>query len=172
MLINHTEAYNRIWDWVDEELGFSPSCYYTGHDLDKFSPFRLKGNYAVYGIERMNDEPLERMDEFILGAFLSVTEKGERLYALDWQHSAFLFDPRKPEEMESVYVEDDRFMGGGYWAYFPPFYPDGDYYFFIAESLEFGYLSHPWRKEVWIFGDRLINVFERIHTDLGWNKLK
>lgn len=172
MLIKDTEEYNRIWDWVDSELGFSPSCHYRGHDPNRSPPFHINGKYAVYGIEHMNDTQLERMDELILGAFFSVTREGERLYALDWHHSAFLFDPRKPEEQQSVFVEDSRCTGGGYWAHFPDFYPDGDYYFFIAESLEFGYLSHPWRREVWIFGEKLTAAFERIYADLGWDKIR
>ena len=129
MLLNNTDAYSRIWDWIDNELGFSPSCSYTGHDLNAFPPFRISGPYAVYGIENMNEEQADRMDELVLGAFLAATQEGERMYALDWQHSAFLFDPRKPGEMESVYVEDSRHIGDGYWSSFPDFYPNGDYLF-------------------------------------------
>ncbi len=171
MLLNSTDVCNRIWDRVDDELGFSPSCSYTGHDLNTFPPFRISGIYAVYGIENLDEEQAERMDGLVLGAFLAATGEGERMYALDWQHSAFLFDPGKLEEMESVYVEDSRYIGGGYWASFPDLYPDGDYHFFIAESLEFGYLGHPWRREVWIFGEKLVREFEQIYADLGWDLL-
>ena len=66
MLLNNTDAYSRIWDWIDNELGFSPSCSYTGHDLNAFPPFRISGPYAVYGIENMNEEQaiLETYDRF------------------------------------------------------------------------------------------------------------
>jgi hypothetical protein len=32
----------------------------------------------------------------------------------------------------------------------------------------FGYLSHPWREEVWIYGESLIREFEKISDALGW----
>ena len=62
MLLNSTDVCNRIWDRVDDELGFSPSCSYTGHDLNTFPPFRISGMYAVYGIENLDEEQAERMD--------------------------------------------------------------------------------------------------------------
>jgi len=116
----------------------------------------------------MKPEHTDAMDDLILSAFLNCTQPGERLYALDWQHSSFLFDLRADGEMESIYVQDPRYIGGGYYAHFPPFYPDGDYYFFIDEKLRFGYLAHPWRREVWIFGNALVEEFERIYRQLGW----
>ena len=58
-----------------------------------------------------------------------------------------------------------------YFAYFPSFIPDGDYYFFIEENFEFGYLGHPWREEVWICGEALINKVEEVYQSLGWKKI-
>jgi hypothetical protein len=106
----------------------------------------------------------------ITAAFIQCTAPGERLYALDWQHAAFLFDPRNPQEQQSVRLDDHPFMPGhGLYAHFPDYYPDGDYYFFIDEQFRFGYLSHPWRKEVWIFGDTLIEAFLAIYKKLHWS---
>lgn len=79
-----------------------------------------------------------------------------------------LYDPRNPEEQKNFVVNDERYWGGGYNVYFPPFYPDGDYYFFIDESFEFGLLGHPWRQEIWIFGEPLLTEFKKVHTELGW----
>ncbi|MBQ2955548.1 MAG: DUF2716 domain-containing protein [Clostridia bacterium] len=153
-----------IWDWVYDVLDFTP---YGGVD---FVPFHIPFVHSIYDISQMLPEHMEKMDDLILSAFLNCTDQGERLYALDWQHSSFLFDPRADVEMEDIYVEDERYTGGGYYAYFPPFYPDGDYYFFLDEKLRFGYLSHPWRREVWIFGKALVEEFERIDRQLGWLK--
>ena len=66
----------------------------------------------------------------------------------------------------------DVFMeNGGYYAYFPSYIPDGDYSFFISEDFSFGYLGHPWRNEIWIFGEELIKETEKIYKTLGWKKL-
>ena len=36
---------------------------------------------------------------------------------------------------------------------------EADYYFFIEENFEFGYLGHPWRQEIWIFGRYAAELF-------------
>ena len=170
MLLND-EQYRAVWDRVDKELNFFPNCA----DRDSFSlfpPFSIKADYVIYDIENTNDDEAGEFETLILNAFIKSTAPGERIYALDWQHSAFIFDPRKPEEQKSVFVPDDRCFGGGYNAYFPGFYPDGDYYFFISEDFRFGYLTHPWREEAWVFGNELIKEFEGFYKTIGWQKLK
>lgn len=98
--------------------------------------------------------------------------RDRKWYALDWQHSAFKFSPNNIQEQADIWVNDERYLGGGYNAYFPSFYPDGDYYFFIDEKLENGYLGHPWRQEVWVFGSVLQNEIEEIYAELGWKLIK
>lgn len=120
-------------------------------------PFEIEENFSVFGIEQMIEHQIDIMDEMIQKIFVEVTPKGELMYVLDWQHNAFLYDPRKEEENR---------------GYFPSFYPDGDYSFFIHESFEFGYLADPWRQEIWVFGDNLISKMEKIYKNLGWKKIK
>ena len=172
MLIDDTEEYDLVWDKVYDKLKFKPSGYYRGHSLTVDPPFEIEGNFAVYGIEKMPASQRDSMQEMIREVLVSVTKKGKRMYALDWQHSAFLFDPRNKEEQKSFWKEDNRYFGGGYNAYFPPFYPDGDYYFFIDEHFEYGYLGHPWRQEIWVFGDTLIEKIDEIYQTLGWEKIR
>ena len=174
MLLDDTIEYDLVWDKVYEKLNFKPSCEYRGHSMEVDLPFEIEGNYAVYGIEKMCEFKIEQkeFEEIIRNLFISITNEGRRMYALDWQHSAFLFEPRKIEEQKSVWKEDNRYHGGGYNAYFPDFYPDGDYYFFIDEFFEFGYLGHPWRQEIWVFGNKLIEKADEIYKDLGWEKIK
>lgn len=38
-----------------------------------------------------------------LDAFRATTAPGER-FAPDWQHAAFLFNPRKPEDMQAAQI--------------------------------------------------------------------
>ena len=158
------ECYKRVWDKVYDTLHFIPTTDNT------VVPFKISAPYTVFGINCTCECELKEFQRLITGAFINCTAPGELLYALDWQHAAFLFDPRKSEQMESIYVDDSNYPDGGYYAYFPDFYPDGDYYFFIDEQFRFGYLSHPWREEVWVFGDCLISEFESIYKQLGWVK--
>ena len=133
-------------------MKFKPSSEYRGHSLTSALPFSPITDFAVYTIDKMTDEQIEAMQEQIIAVFAKMSSKGRRMYALDWNHSAF--------------------PGAGYDAYFPSFYPDGDYCFFIDEFFEFGYLGHPWRREVWVFGDEMIKSFDEIYDKLGWEKLR
>ena len=83
-----------------------------------------------------------------------------------------MYNPKNPEEQKSFWKEDDRYMGGRYNAYFPSFFPDGDYYFFIDEKFRFGYLGHPWRQEIWVWGEKLIARMDEIYSALGFRKIK
>lgn len=172
MLIDDTPEYDAVWDMVDEKLKFKPSSNYRGHSMDVPLPFQISVNYAVYGIDKMTVEQLNLTEEKIRKVFVSVTHEGQKLYALDWQHSAFIFDPRNEDEQKSFIKKDDRYLNGEYYAYFPPFIPDGDYYFFIDEFFEFGYLGHPWRQEIWVFGDKLIEKIEEVYQTLGWERIR
>ena len=46
--------------------------------------------------------------------------------------------------------------------YFPSYYPNGDFYFFIAADWSFGLLGHPWRRELYLWGDELTARIERL----------
>lgn len=166
MLLDDTQ-YNAVWNRVYNELHFKPG-------MNESVPFVLEMPHRVYDISRMIGERLEVLcdvlEDISKEIFARVTPEGGRVYALDWQHSAFLYDPRDPEEQKDFWVEDARYWGGGYNFYFPSFYPDGDYYFFIAEDFSFGFLGHPWRQEVWIFGEKLISEYEAVYKELGWTE--
>lgn len=167
MLIVDEIEYNKIWKKVEKILKFHPSC----NPIDTVLPFKIKLPHSVYSIKNMNNEQLVLMDDIIRQALINITLKNEKWYALDWKHAAFRFDPNNLDEQQNVYIKDEQYIGGGYNAYFPPFYPDGDYYFFIDENFNNGYLGHPWRKEVWIFGDMLTQEFSKVFKKLGWHLL-
>ncbi len=171
MVIDRLPLYNEIWDWIDETLHFRPNGLDQSHDFPYGPPFRIPFAHQVYGIDNMSDSQLDMMDTLVKQALCNAAAEGQRLFALDWQHSGFLIDPKSIDEQYSFWVEDSRFPEKGYYAYLPGFYPNGDYYFFIDEHLQFGYLSHPWREEVWIFGEALLKEFEQIDQQLGWYKL-
>jgi hypothetical protein len=56
-----------------------------------------------------------------------------------------------------TFIIDERCDHGGYNVCFPEFYPNGDYYFFVAIDFRWGYFTHPWKMKLWIFGDELRN---------------
>ncbi len=172
MLLDNTPEYHKIWNQVYEKLKFSPSCAYRGHSMNMPLPFQIPEEYAVYAIDNMTDSQTDLVSLKLPEILIAITDSGQKIYALDWQHSAFLFSPHKPEEMQSFFHADEAYSGGGYFAYFPAFLPDGDYYFFIEENFQFGYLGHPWRQEIWIFGKKLLYQINNTYSDFGWKKIK
>lgn len=158
MILNDNQ-YAAVWDRVYKQLSFKPTVD------TQVTPFVIKEPHIVFEIDGSYDRinPLAIFD-----AFKNCLAPGEQMYALDWHHTCYLFDPRKAEDIASPFIEDPCRLGGGYFEYFPPFYPDGDYYFFIDEQFRFGYLGHPWRKEVWIFGESLIAEFDEIYEQFCW----
>ena len=167
MLIDDTPEYDLVWDKVYEILKFTPS-------VDKsITPFEIKEEYAIYSFD-FNEIAENRIDleEVIGNVFVDISEDDTKMYALDWQHSAFLYDPKNKEEQKCFWKDDNRYWGGGYNAYFPSFFPDGDYYFFIEENFRFGYLGHPWRQEIWVWGEKLIARMNEIYSALGFRKIK
>ena len=168
MLIDDTPEYDLIWDKVYETLKFTPS-------MDKsIVPFEIEEEYAIYSFDfdEITEKQIDMMKEVIENIFANMSKDDTKMYALDWQHSAFLYNPKNPEEQKSFWKEDDRYMGGGYNAYFPSFFSDGDYYFFIDEKFRFGYLGHPWRQEVWVWGEELITKMDEIYSIIGFKKIK
>lgn len=165
-MVLESQEYDMVWDRIYDELHFEPSVD------SRVVPFSISTDYVIYDISTMNETCVENTDDLIAQAFINCTKEGELLYALDWQHSGFQYNPRYDEEQKSIWVKNDLYMGGGYHAYFPSYYPDGDYYFFIDCDFRFGYLSHPWQRKVWIFGNCLIQEFENIESKLGWHKIK
>lgn len=172
MVLDNTGLYDIVWEKVYTQLHFKPNALLRAHSFDANVPFQINDIFSVYGIEKMEDYHIDIMDNLIRDIFDGMTAQNECMYALDWQHSAFLYHPGNIAEQEHVWMEDGRYPDGGYTAYFPSFFPDGDYCFFIDEKFRFGYLGHPWRQEIWIFGKRLVQRFEQVYPKLGWIKLK
>lgn len=155
------ERYSEVWERVYSELGFKPSSAHRNHSMDGELPFYTDRHpLKVYDIEYMSDNQIENLSEIIRECLKDATEEDALIYALDWHHSAWLYNPRNLNEQKSTEGH-----------YFPSFYPDGDYYFFIDENFRFGYLSHPWRNEVWIFGEPLLIQIDKVVNELCWREV-
>ena len=165
ILVLNDKEYDDVWNRVYDELGFAPSCAYRGHSLNVSLPFALEGEYAIYEIDDMTEDQMDILAGEMPEILNRITPKGDKTYALDWQHKSFLFD---------VHTDDpwNHPNDGQYHPYLPSFYPDGDYYFYIDENFRFGYLGHPWRQEVWAFGADMIKELDEAFERFGWTKIK
>ena len=172
-LIEDKIEIKEIWDKIYSLFCFSPDYYNKSqpsftfpqhikyvktHDISGMcqvlNPHDVDGNYrTTVQIDTLKTIFAECMDE------------DDFIYALDWHHSCFKYDPRvkEPYEYYMMYetLEDTR-------AYFPFFYPDGDYYLFVSKDFNWGYFTHPWQKKAWVFGKRMVQLMRENSQKLGF----
>jgi hypothetical protein len=97
----------------------------------------------------IEEEGLKELNRRALKAFKTCFPRGERMFALNWQHLCYSLDPHK------------RFHR---WPF--TIYPDGEYYIFLARDFSLGIFGHPWERTLCVFGERLIKVFNIEDLDI------
>ena len=63
------------------------------------------------------EQRYEDFKETVVRALVDCLGEDDWIYALDWQHSGFRYDPRRPVTEHDHWVEDARYggvLGGGY----------------------------------------------------------
>lgn len=142
--------WNRVFDFFefDSQSGFR----FVKKGLE------LNVNYNVY---KLGNVWTEEQEKIVNDVFKEMSN--EDIYALDWQHDCFEFNPNEQIPLDYQYHDDDRNCE----VYFPSYYPNGDYYLFISKDFSYGLLGHPWLKEIYVFGDELIKRFEEIKEKLN-----
>lgn len=163
-LILHDDEYNNVWNKIDCEFCFNPSTN------EETPPFKFHIPVDCYDISHsLIIKGDEAINNIIKSTFVECMDDDDFIYALDWQHTCFRYNPRINTVIEyPVFIADKRYGGDGYNVYFPEFYPNGDYYFFIAKDFRWGYLTHPWLKKAWIFGDNLMILVKKHAVELNF----
>lgn len=150
-VISDKKLYDEIWDKVYEKFCFKPSTDTNINTFDFNIPcqcYKLNKYWEV------------KQEKVISKIFQTVGD--EDIYALDWQHEAYVF---KPSEyiygLEKEYVDNENKK-----HFFPGYYPDGDYHFFISKNFSYGLLGNPWKNEIYVFGDCLLKEFKKYINEL------
>lgn len=142
------ELHDQLWDRMLGEYHFSPRWNPVK------SPFSFPHPYQLY---RLGEYPWTQEQETRINSiFETLVPQDGFLYALDYNHDCFTYNPRERIPLYYHYYDEERDCN----VYFPSYYPDGDFYFFIASDWSFGMLGHPWRKELYLWGDELIAHFK------------
>lgn len=55
--------------------------------------------------------------------------------------------------------------------FFPSYYPNGDYHFFASFDWTIGLYVHPWKEEIIVVGEQLIQEFEKARKILNITEL-
>lgn len=140
----------KVWDWIYRELSFKPSV----RPLD-WPSISTQKRYFKFKIDSLwgPDYSEQAHSNFIqqaIDAFIEITTPDEEIYALDWQHECYYFDPRR---LSVNYMRDDGSSNTKI-----SFIPDGDYYIFLTKDFENIWFGHPWEKTITVIGDRLIGA--------------
>ena len=123
--------YDDVWDRFVNVFAFKPSVHSA--DWPSFDP---PGRFITWSVSAE-----ATLDDFALAAFRRSLPPGQRMFALDWQHTCWSFDPHAAFERWEV-----------------PVVPNGDYYLFLSPQLEWGWLGHPWEESICIFGEPMLNI--------------
>lgn len=151
-VIADKDLYQKIWDKIFSEYSFYPSA-------DSHRKWLKPGGvFQKFLLTTLWDERQEAIVNTILCEVI-----GEEMYALDWQHDCFLFDPNERIPTGYAYFDNERNCS----VYFPAYYPNGDYHFFVSKNWAFGLYGHPWRKELIVVGEELILEIEKNLKTLG-----
>lgn len=138
---------DQIWNRLSRNFKFEPST-------SNFPSFEVPHPFITYDIsdffgESADLEAFDNLEEKALDAFKESILDDEYILALDWQHECYWVNPH-------LEFERDEW---GEWKI--PFFPNGDYYFFIQKDFKFGFLGHPWERSITVFGKELINAFDK-----------
>ena len=156
--IMNKELEKSVWDKICNEFKFFPEHMAAPYPwIEPPAPFKkYQLDFSAVGTQ---------WDRLMNSLFVQMGSS--ELYALDWQHDSFVFSPRDYWKLVKEYHDDVRDSN----VYFPHFYPDGDYYFFVDPQWKYGLFGHPWLKQIAVFGDELIDHVDRHAEMLGVSQI-
>lgn len=167
--IEDLQQYDILWSKIENDFGFRPD-YYNIKEFKINKIFTIKD--LPFKIFKINDSCCgnETYQERVNNILKNVVNSD--MYALDWQHDAFIFNPNENITLEqSGWVNDtDNIICDG----FPCYYPNGDYFLFVSTDFTQGILGIPGFGEVnscmFVIGDNLIKEFEKQQKELHLTK--
>ncbi|MGO1059230.1 DUF2716 domain-containing protein [Planococcus sp. FY231025] len=147
-----------VWERVYNEFYFEPSIHvFPGFQVPK--PFITYNIFSLADFEK-NLESFADLEAKVRWVFQGLIAPDEYIYALDWQHAGYRMNPH----LEMRRNEWNEWL--------VPLYPDGDYYFYLQKDFEWGYLGHPWEGTITLFGEKLLERFEKHRPLLFAGKLR
>lgn len=173
-LIENIAEDKAVWQKFNDLFHFNPNPY--NGEICPFDFSKINEPIVSYDIRSILVENFEAHDEkgnyrtteqilILKSAFVECMGKDEFMYALDWQHSTFKYNPRIESEY-SYYTAHSTLPDTR--TYYPDFHLDGDYFFFVAKDFSWGYLTHPWQRKVWVYGSKLVELIKGQEENLGF----
>jgi hypothetical protein len=162
--LNHEPAWEEladgdrtvVWELFYEKFRFNPSTKSSEWPgiKEPMDSITFDISHFLDGSEQARTTDENGLNAEIVEIFRQCVLPGEKLYALDWQHPCYWFNPFGRFEFSPMY------------AGMIPVIPNGDYHIFLADDFRFGTFGHPWEQTICVFGDELLGVVMREHPTL------
>lgn len=139
------EDEKNAWRFIYETLLFTP------HAVEKVVFPKLSSvryNISKYYNEGFKEDYYDDLHSKAIDAFKEITANN-LIFALNFQHQSYSFNPQLP-------FEKDEF---GEWLI--PFFPNGDYVFFLTADLKSGAFCDGINGEIFLLGEKIIAAFEK-----------
>jgi Protein of unknown function (DUF2716) len=137
--------YKQTWDFVYDKLRFNPRN-------EKEDLIHIPSPSKYFDIARFYDDGFseklyDNLHDSALSWFKKIS-KGNRMYALNWQHDCFSFAPDLP-------FEKDEFDE---WKI--PVFPNGDFLFFLTKNFKNGIFANGINLSLILWGMDIIDALE------------
>jgi hypothetical protein len=144
MLWQELKCTDKYWDILYDEFLFRPKVYSPPPIQPPYPYIEFDISYYFNYLDTDITAPIDALYDKALSFFKHMTNDGEPMIALDWQHQCYQLYPHQNA------ASTEWRIGA---------FPDGDYHFFLAENCSWGWLGHPWRQTITIFGARSLLWF-------------
>ncbi|MEU5919165.1 DUF2716 domain-containing protein [Streptomyces sp. NPDC047141] len=146
--------YRDVWNRFDAEFAFRPTM-----NSGMWPSIKEPLDSVTWSLARLDDDPryerLDRLVEVVQEGLAACVPPQGTLFALDWQHASYRFQPHLLRGSQH-----------GGWPLSP--FPDGDYFIYLSEDFVTGSFGHPWEYSLCLFGRGLLDsVSARIDDVLG-----
>ena len=152
--VMNKELEDSVWDKICNGFKFVPD-----HNDVPYPWIELPAPFKIYQLDF--SAAGAHWDRLMNSLFVRMGSS--ELYALDWQHDCFVFPPRDYWKLVKEYHDEGRNCN----VYFPHYYPDGDYCFFVDPKWKYGIFGHPWLMQIAVFGEELIGFVDMHAKMLG-----
>ena len=136
--------YDTVWGRFDDVFGF---------DRDTSSVIVEPAGSITYDLapcvngDGTGEWARHAINFTVVWALAEITPPESPILALDWQHPAYEFWPRRSSTVHPGEMLSE--------SHITPF-PNGDYFAFLSENFRTGTFGHPWESSLCVFGDRLL----------------
>jgi hypothetical protein len=133
------KEYDEVWDKFYALFHFNPS-------VSHFPAIKTSKPQLKLDIKSCfsPNYPVDQLEQFAINLFNKISNDGDRLYALNWHHDCYDFDPKKQ-------MDKNEF---GEWIV--PVLPNGDYYIFLTKDFGNIWFGHPWEQTIALIGDSIV----------------